>query len=73
LSAERVTQWCDVCRQADTDPRHHVATAEGTVITRHMDCCRNSGCPDLSCDRILQESGQAHGSALIAHITGQAV
>lgn len=60
----RVQQWCDVCRQADTDPRHHVLTADAKLITRHMDCCRAATCPDASCDAILTESKELRGSDL---------
>ena len=65
----RVQMWCDVCRQADDHPRHQVLEADGTVTTRHMDCCRDTGCPDIStCHRILSESGEKRGYDLLAHI-----
>jgi hypothetical protein len=60
----RTAQWCDVCRQADTDPRHHVLTADAKLITRHMDCCRAANCPDQSCDAILTESKELRGADL---------
>jgi len=67
----RTLMWCDVCRQADTDPRHHIMLADGTVQTLHMDCCRDSGkCHDGSCDEILTASGEKRGAELLAHIKG---
>lgn len=64
----RVRMWCDVCRQADDHPRHHILKADGTVQTRHMDCCRDSGCSSGHCHRILSESGEKRGHDLLAHI-----
>jgi len=67
----RTTMWCDVCRQADDHPRHHVLLADGTVQTLHMDCCRDSAkCPDETCHDILSESGEQRGHALLAWIKG---
>lgn len=63
---ERVIMWCDTCRGSDTDPRHHVMQADGTVQTRHMDCCRDQGCVDKSCDSVLEESSEARGDKLLA-------
>lgn len=68
VNETRVQMWCDVCRQADAHPRHHVANADGTLQTRHMDCCRDSGCVDLSCDQILSESDEKRGDELLGWI-----
>jgi hypothetical protein len=68
VSETRVPQWCDVCRQADTDPRHHVLTADAKLISRHMDCCRAATCPDASCDAILTESKEKRSTELLAWI-----
>ena len=65
---ERTTMWCDVCRGSDTDPRHHVIMEDGTIQTRHMDCCRDEGCHDQSCDAILEASGEARKQELLAWI-----
>jgi hypothetical protein len=64
----RSAMWCDVCRQGDTDPRHHILQADGTVQTRHMDCCRDSGCHDQSCDSILSDSEEKRGIELLGWI-----
>lgn len=62
--------WCSECRQADTAPRHHIMTAEGTLLTRHMDCCRDSGtCADGSCAGILEKAGGKKNDALAEFIT----
>lgn len=67
--AERVPMWCIECRTADTAPRHHILTADGTLEVRHMDCCRTSGsCPDGSCEVTLTHAGDKKDDALQAHI-----
>lgn len=65
---ERVQMWCSACRQADTAPRHHVLAADGSLVSKHMDCCRDSGCPDASCDAILRDSGEKRDDGLLAWI-----
>jgi hypothetical protein len=71
----RNPMWCDVCRQGDTDPRHHVLMADGSVQTRHMDCCRDNGCHDSSCGKILEMSGDKRKTELLQflHENGAAV
>lgn len=69
MSEERTPMWCEECRQSDTDPRHHVLQADGSIQTLHMDCCRDSGnCIDGHCHRILTASGEKRGVELLAHI-----
>lgn len=63
----RTQMWCDACRQGDDHPRHHILQADGTVQTRHMDCCREAGdCADGSCDRLLTASGEKRYHELTA-------
>jgi hypothetical protein len=64
----RVQMWCDVCRQGDDHPRHHILQADGTVQTRHMDCCRDTGCTDATCSQILTNSGEKRGYELLSWI-----
>lgn len=64
----RTQMWCDVCRQGDDHPRHHVLLADGSVQTRHMDCCRDNGCVSGHCAEILAASGEKRGYDLLAHI-----
>lgn len=67
--AELITQWCSECRTADTAPRHQILTADGTLETRHMDCCRDAGtCIDQSCHVILDHAGDKRNDDLRAHI-----
>jgi hypothetical protein len=68
MSEDRIQMWCDVCRQADTDPRHLVCMADGTVQARHLECCRDSGCVDQSCHAILTDSEEKRGAELLGWI-----
>lgn len=36
---------------------------------RHMDCCAQAGCPDGSCETILQSAGDKRGQALVNYLT----
>lgn len=67
--SDRIPMWCEACRQSDTDPRHHVLQADGSVQTMHMDCCRASGnCVDGHCHRILTASGEKRKTELLKYI-----
>lgn len=71
MSEERIPMWCAECRQVDTDPRHHVLQADGSVESRHMDCCRDNGnCVDDHCHRILTASGEKRYGELLEWIQG---
>lgn len=66
----RTPMWCVECRQSDTDPRHHVLQADGSVESRHMDCCRETdNCVDGHCHRILTASGEKRKAALLTWIS----
>jgi hypothetical protein len=49
---------CDVCGQADEEPRHisAVLNDSGPDTIRHFACCAAAGCPDGSCDKIMAEA-----------------
>ena len=65
----RHPMWCDSCRQSDTDPRHHVLQADGSVQTMHMDCCRETdSCIDNHCHKLLTASGEKRKAALLKWI-----
>jgi hypothetical protein len=65
----RIQMWCTECRQSDTDPRHHILQADGSLQSLHMDCCRDSGnCADGSCDQILAASGEKRSTELVQYI-----
>jgi hypothetical protein len=62
----RTTMWCSACRQSDTDPRHHILQADGSLQTLHMDCCRDTGsCVDGHCARILAASEERRSTDLL--------
>jgi hypothetical protein len=69
----RVDQPCHSCGKWDKDPRHHHLAADpaGGFVDRimHIDCCAGEGCPDGSCNVIMEQSNQAHGEDLIRHVT----
>jgi hypothetical protein len=44
-----------------------------TLIERHMDCCREAGCPDGSCDAVLDLVEDAHGLDIVAALNPQEV
>lgn len=35
---------------------------------RHMDCCRDAGCPDGTCDRVTAGAESKRGAALLKHL-----
>jgi hypothetical protein len=35
---------------------------------RHMDCCREAGCPDGTCDLVTAGAEDLRGSDLVEHI-----
>ena len=65
---DRVDQYCDTCKAYDRHPRHIHGNNDGSVTRKHMDCCRDSGCPDGSCARILAAARGARGEGLIAFL-----
>lgn len=40
-----------------------------TTIMRHMDCCKEVGCPDGTCNIVTQGAEDLKGDALVAHLT----
>jgi hypothetical protein len=36
---------------------------------RHMDCCRQAGCPDGTCDLVTAGAENKRGAALLKHLT----
>lgn len=43
--------------------------ADTTVQQRHMDCCREAGCPDGSCNVVTKGAEDLRGAKLIKHLT----
>ena len=71
MAQERTVRDCDICGQEDTDPRHVVAMDDGSMQTRHMQCCRDAGCPDGTCDELMAGAGDVTGQELIDYLTGE--
>ncbi len=72
-NGERALQWCFTCRQADDHPRHHHYDDSGQLVSRHIDCCVQEGCPDLSCHALLMTAGDKRGAELVAHVEALAL
>lgn len=36
--------------------------------SRHIDCCREAGCPDGSCNRLTADAETLRGAALLSHL-----
>lgn len=68
---ERPVRPCDVCGQEDTDPRHVYAADDGSTMIRHMDCCRDAGCPTGSCDEVTAGAEDLRGDDLLKHLTSR--
>jgi hypothetical protein len=66
---ELPTRPCDICGQEDTDPRHVIGTDTGETHMRHMDCCREAGCPTGSCDEVTAGAEDLRGEELREHLT----
>lgn len=41
-----------------------------STIMRHMDCCREAGCPDGTCHIVTAGAESLRGAKLLAHIQG---
>lgn len=63
----RTVTFCPVCRQADDHPKHAIALEDNSV-SRHMDCCRDSGCPTGACDVLLGSAKPGAGRKMLDHI-----
>src|SRR3982750_3868908 len=42
---------------------------DDSTTMRHMDCCREAGCPDGSCNTVTAGAEDKRGNALLAHLT----
>lgn len=66
-----VTRFCPICRQADDAPRH-VIYGDDPDVARHMDCCRDAGCPDGSCPIVTAGAEDLRDDELRAYIAENA-
>ena len=56
---QRAQRECEACHQVDDLPHHQVAVpGDGGLVveSRHFACCARAGCPDGSCNQILNGS-----------------
>lgn len=65
----RPVRFCPECKQADDHPRHVIA-GEDPSIARHLDCCRNVGCPDGTCNVATAGAEDKRGGELVEHLLG---
>ena len=53
----KVMRECDHCHAVDDEGHHQVVVPSGDggmeVISRHFACCMEAGCPDGSCETIV--------------------
>lgn len=42
---------------------------DNATIQKHMDCCRNDGCPDGTCDEVTKGAEDKSGADLVKHLT----
>ena len=68
-TTERPMRVCDICMQVDDHPRHVIALDDGGTLMRHMDCCREAGCFDGSCNEVTAGAENLRGDELLAHLT----
>jgi hypothetical protein len=71
MADERPTRPCDVCGIEDADPRHVIALDDGGTQMRHMDCCREAGCPTGACDEVTAGAEDLRGDELLEHLTSR--
>lgn len=65
---DRPIRPCDVCGISDDHPRH-VHDLGPVNQLRHMDCCREAGCPDGSCDQLVAAGAEdLRGPALVEYL-----
>ncbi len=67
IGGGRPVRFCPLCQQADDHPRH-VLTSDPEGVARHLDCCRDAGCPDGSCVEILGDAKPGVGVKMLDHI-----
>ena len=42
---------------------------DGGTLIRHMDCCREAGCPTGACDEVTAGAEDLRGEELLEHLT----
>lgn len=44
---------------------------DNSTTMRHMDCCREAGCPDGTCNTVTAGAEDKRGPALVKHLTSR--
>lgn len=73
-AGEGVTPHDVGLRALEAAPKEHKAAilaqiSDTSTTMRHMDCCRDAGCPDGSCSEVTAGAEDKRGSALVKHLT----
>lgn len=68
IGGGRPVRFCPVCKVADDHPRHVIGDGGSADVARHMDCCREVGCPDGSCVAVTEGAEGLRGLDLLEHI-----
>lgn len=68
IGGDRPIRFCPLCKQADDHPRH-VVVNESPDVARHLDCCRDAGCPDGTCNVVTDGAEGQTGADLLGHLT----
>lgn len=42
---------------------------DSSTVMRHLDCCREAGCPDGTCDQVTSGAEDLRGDDLVQHLT----
>ena len=58
------------CPDATTRTAILAHIQDNTTVMRHMDCCREAGCPDGSCNVVTTGAEDLRGMDLVKHLTG---
>ncbi len=67
IGGGRPVRFCPLCQQADDHPRH-VRANDPPDVARHMDCCRDAGCPEGVCNEVLGDANPGPGVKMLDHI-----
>lgn len=69
-NAPRPIRFCPLCKIADDHPRHAVDDGGDPNVSPHMDCCRDAGCPDGTCDILTKGAEGLAGKDFLDHLIG---
>lgn len=64
------SQMVDNCPDATTRTAILAHIQDDSTTYRHMDCCRQVGCPDGTCNVVTSGAEDLKGDDLVKHLTG---